>query len=63
MRPLRRLLSQLDMDGCGRDVHKPLPQPEPVCEADVIAALRTTRSTAQAYSAKYVEWEREFGSV
>jgi katanin p60 ATPase-containing subunit A1 len=63
MRPLRRLLSQLDLDACGRDQRMPLPQPEPVCDADVVAALRTTRSTAQAYSAKYIDWEREFGSV
>ena len=59
MRPLRRLLSKLDVTG---DV-APNVAPEPVSMDDVQAALASTRSTTQAYSLKYEQWEKEFGSV
>ena len=64
MRPLRRLLSKLDLDPAAARASNPSQlAPEPVSEDDFLAALETTKSTVQAYGAKYAEWAAEFGSV
>ena len=61
MRPLRRLLSQIEMQQ--HDLHAPPPQPGPVLSDDVEAALGAVRPTVAAQAQRYIEWEREFGSV
>jgi len=60
MRPLRRLLSKLDMSS---GAVQPNIAPDPVSVEDMHAALASTRPTTQAYGLKYEQWEKEFGSV
>ena len=61
MRPLRRLLTQLE--GQQHDLHAPPPQPGAVSTEDVKAALGAVRPTVSTLAERYQEWEREFGSV
>ena len=61
MRPLRRLLSTLELDG-PRSNRAP-PQPGPVSPDDLAAALAATKPTVQAYAERYTQWESEFGST
>ena len=61
MRPLRRLLSSLDLDSAPRNARPP--PPGPVNADDLAAALGATKPTVHAYAQRYVDWEAEFGSV
>jgi len=59
MRPLRRLLALADEAGTLASGATP----EPLSEDDFDAAFANTKSTVRAHSAKYAEWEQEFGSA
>ena len=61
MRPLRRLLATLDLDGPRRGGLPPAPGL--VTADDMDAALAKTRPTVAAYADKYTAWESEFGST
>ena len=61
MRPLRRLLASLEIDAPRGGTAAP--QPAPVSRDDLAAALDATRPTVNAHSDRYVQFEREFGSV
>ena len=66
MRPLRRLLVQLDTSDGGlaraAETHAHV-QPGPVTADDVDDALRSTKASANNLAAKYTAWAEEFGSV
>ena len=65
MRPLRRLLVQLDTSDGGlaraAETHAHV-QPGPVTADDVDDALRSTKASANNLAAKYTAWAEEFGS-
>ncbi|MCO5554649.1 hypothetical protein L7F22_008182 [Adiantum nelumboides] len=60
MRPLRRLMSLLELDG--RDGNKALPEMGPVTKDDVEVALRTTKPSAHLLAARYQKFNDEYGS-
>ena len=64
MKPLRRLLTQLEaMHAGGKPEGVRPPQPGPVTSDDLAAALAATKPTAHSYVHKYEAWEKEFGAM
>lgn len=60
MRPLRRLMSLLEVDGEHAD--GALPEMGPVTRDDVEVALKTTRPSAHLLAARYQKFNDEYGS-
>jgi katanin p60 ATPase-containing subunit A1 len=75
MRPVRRLMSELDAVGSRAGVAECRPRPSstppsslsqemlgPVTPSDVDEALRSTKPSAQKFAPRYEQWEKDFGS-
>ncbi|KAG0601085.1 hypothetical protein M758_11G082800 [Ceratodon purpureus] len=60
MRPLRRILADLDMQRADSDC--PLPQLDPITPEDVMVALKSTRPTVHLQAARYAEFNNDLGS-
>ena len=67
MKPLRRLLTSLDLDaprGSGPGGHQMrAPKPGPITPDDLASALAGTKPSVATYADRYAKWEQEFGSV
>lgn len=60
MRPLRRLMDELELcDSADDDKELKL---APVEMHDILAALERTKRSAGDRKAKYTQWQREFGA-
>lgn len=60
MRPLRRLMSVLEVNG--RETDEVLPEMGPVTTDDIEVALKTTRPSAHLLAARYQKFHDEYGS-
>eukprot|EP00250_Pteridium_aquilinum_P010024 c19098_g1_i2 orf=430-1533(+) len=60
MRPLRRLMSVLEIDGRNED--EALPEMGPVTREDIEVALKTTRPSAHLLAARYQKFNDDYGS-
>jgi len=70
MKPVRRMMSQLEQleaknqgrAASAEDIARERAK-DPITAKDMEEALRATRPSAQKYSEKYDEWQRDFGAV
>ena len=60
MRPVRRLLDQVDMDDISSADGLRL---DAICPEDIAAALQSVRPSASLYKERYETWQAEFGAT